>query len=128
MCAHLWRADACAQGVPVARTAGSPYVYGSNGDSQEYARVHGKLVDNFSPESDVTSLQDSVTSRPYLDTSLEDSFYSRASSVKFHSSKNNEWPASSFPDLLASCRAVLVMRIQLGLSLDCNYYSPTSLS
>ena len=35
MCARLWRADACAQGVPVARTAGSPYVYGSNGDSQE---------------------------------------------------------------------------------------------
>ena len=41
MCAHLWRADACAQGVPVARTAGGPYVYGSNGDSQEYARVQG---------------------------------------------------------------------------------------
>jgi len=26
---------------------------------------HGKLVDNFSPESDVTSLQDPFTSRPY---------------------------------------------------------------
>jgi len=26
VCAHLWRADACAQGVPV---AGGPYVYGS---------------------------------------------------------------------------------------------------
>ena len=41
VCAHLWRADACAQGVPVARTAGGPYVYESNGDSQEYARVQG---------------------------------------------------------------------------------------
>jgi len=41
VCAHLWRADACAQGVPVARTAGGPYVYGSNGDSQDYARVQG---------------------------------------------------------------------------------------
>ena len=29
---------------------------------------HGKLVDNFSPKSDVTSLQEPVTSRPYLDT------------------------------------------------------------
>ena len=38
---RLWRADACAQGVPVARTVGGPYVYGSNGDSQEYARVQG---------------------------------------------------------------------------------------
>ena len=28
VCAHLWRADACAQGVPGARTAGGPYVYG----------------------------------------------------------------------------------------------------
>ena len=28
VCAHLWRANACAQGVPVARTAGGPYVYG----------------------------------------------------------------------------------------------------
>ena len=28
-------ADARAQGVPVARTAGGPYVYGSNGDRQE---------------------------------------------------------------------------------------------
>jgi len=27
--------------------------------------VHGKLVDNFSPESDVTSLQDPFMSRPY---------------------------------------------------------------
>ena len=35
--ACLWRADACAQGVPVA--AGGPYVYGSNGDPQEYARI-----------------------------------------------------------------------------------------
>jgi len=26
---------------------------------------HGKLKDNFSPESDVTSLQDPFTSRPY---------------------------------------------------------------
>jgi len=26
VCARLWRADACAQGVPVARTAGGPYV------------------------------------------------------------------------------------------------------
>ena len=51
---------------------------------------HGKLVDNFSPESDVTSLQDL---------------------------KNNECPASSFPNLPASCRAVLVMRIQHRLSL-----------
>ena len=41
VCAHLWRADACAQGVPVARTAGGPYGYGSNGDSQEDARVQG---------------------------------------------------------------------------------------
>jgi len=41
VCAHLWRADACAQGVPVARTAGGPYDYGSNGDSEEYARVQG---------------------------------------------------------------------------------------
>jgi len=41
VCAPLWRADACAQGVPVARTAGGPYVYGSNGDSEEYARVQG---------------------------------------------------------------------------------------
>ena len=31
VCARLWRADACAQGVPVARTAGGPYVYGSMG-------------------------------------------------------------------------------------------------
>ena len=35
VCAHLWRADAFAQGVPVARTAGGPYVYGSNGDPQD---------------------------------------------------------------------------------------------
>jgi len=32
--------------------------------------------------------------------------------------QNNDCPASSFPDLLASCRAVLVMRIQHRLSLD----------
>ena len=41
VCARLWRADACAQGVPVARTAGSPYVCGSSGDSQECAGVQG---------------------------------------------------------------------------------------
>jgi len=46
---------------------------------------NGKLVDNFSPESDVTSLQDPVTSRPYLDTSLLDfdlleTFFRRPSS------------------------------------------------
>ena len=35
VCARLWRADACAQGVTVARTTGGPYVYGSNGDSQK---------------------------------------------------------------------------------------------
>jgi len=29
------------------------------------AEEDGKLVDNFSPESDVTSLQDPFTSRPY---------------------------------------------------------------
>ena len=29
------------------------------------ARPNGKLVDNFSPESDVTSLQDPFTSHPY---------------------------------------------------------------
>ena len=89
---------------------------------------HGKLVDNFSPESDVTSPVP-VTSRPYLDTSLEDSFLFTCIFSKVSSSKNNECPASSFPDLLASCRAVLVMRIQLKLSLrgrersrqsDCN--------
>ena len=31
--------------------------------------------------------------------------------------QNNDCPASSFPDLLASCCAVLVMRIQFSLSL-----------
>ena len=54
---------------------------------------------------------------PILTRPQKTLFYSRASSVKFHSSKNNEGPASSFPDLLASCRVVLVMRIQLRLSL-----------
>ena len=45
--------------------------YFSTHDKQLYkrnkasARGNGKLVDNFSPESDVTSLQDPFTSRPY---------------------------------------------------------------
>jgi len=30
-----------------------------------HVKEYGKLVDNFSPESDVTSLQDPFTSRPY---------------------------------------------------------------
>ena len=41
MCAHLWRADACAQGEPVARTAGGPY---ANGDSQEYVKARNTPV------------------------------------------------------------------------------------
>ena len=50
---------------------------------------HGRLLDNFSPESDVTSLQDPFT----------------------------ECPASSFPYFLASFLAVLVIRIQHRISL-----------
>ena len=33
--------------------------------SRRLLALYGKLVDNFSPESDVTSLQDPFTSRPY---------------------------------------------------------------
>jgi len=36
-----------------------------NRKKEKRTKRNGKLVDNFSPESDVTSLQDSFTSRPY---------------------------------------------------------------
>ena len=77
---------------------------------------HGKLVDNFSHESDVTSLQDPFTSCPCQTPFYF--FYCVPRKIRrSFLSKNDECPASSFPDLLASCRVVVVMRIQLRLSL-----------
>jgi len=76
----------------------------------------GKLVDNFSHESDVTSLQDPFMSCPYKTPF----YFYYCVSRKIRRGillKKNECPASSFSDLLAFCRAVLVMRIQLRLSL-----------
>jgi len=75
----------------------------------------GKLVDNFSPESDVTSLKTPsrhVPTRPLSNFTIV--FPVKSEEAFF---QNNDCPASSFPDLLASCRAVLVMRIQHRLSL-----------
>jgi len=77
---------------------------------------HGKLVDNFSNESDVMSLEDPFMSCPYKTPFYF--YYCVPRKIRRGIlPKNNECPASFFPELLASCRAVLVMRIQLRLSL-----------
>jgi len=78
---------------------------------------HGKFVDNFSHESDVTSLQNPFTSRPYK-TPFYLYYFVPRKIQRGILLKTNECPSSSFPNLLASCRAVLVMRIQLRLSLN----------
>jgi len=75
-----------------------------------HGSVDRMLVDNFSHESDVTSLQDPFTSRSYQTPSCF--YYCVPRKIR-----NNECAASSFPDLLASCRAVVAMRLQVRLSL-----------
>jgi len=75
--------------------------------------MNGKLIDNFSQESDVTSLQD------HFDTSFEVFLFICRFAIN-HLLWIHVCPASSFPDLLASCLAVLAARhdgIQLRLSL-----------
>jgi len=65
-----------------------------------------KSVDNFSHESDVTSLQDPCTARPE-----KTHFYFI---ILFHVKyEEASYSVSSFPDLLTSCLAVLTTCIQL---------------
>ena len=72
------------------------------------SRIYGKLVDNFSHESDVTSLQDPFTSRPLncVPHKFEEALLLKQCVL-----------ASSFPDLLDVLLAVHATRIQVRFSL-----------
>jgi len=72
---------------------------------------HGKLVDNFSRESDVTSLQDSFTSRPYKTTV----YFNNCVPRKIRRGilhKTMVYLHLPFPTFLTSCLAVLATRNQ----------------